>query len=229
MIEIFRFVKSHGYCVLFLAVFVRQIGLPIPGFLFLLAGGALAAAGRLHLFMTIALGASACVLADWLWYEAGRLGGDKVLHFAHQFMRDPEFHDRRAKRIFARFGAPLLLVAKFVPGLDAVTPPLTGMSRTSRVRFLAFETIGAGFYSCVYGGLGFAFSHDLNRAAAYVSRAGRFSLVVALIGICAYLIHRFVHRHRPLRGSRSVPTDPFEYSESAEMRCEAVGAEVDGD
>ncbi len=230
MIDIIRFVASHGYSVLFAAVFVRQIGLPVPGFLFLLASGALAAAGKLNLSAAIALGVIACVLADWLWYEAGRHGGDKVLHFVHQFMRDPELHDRRAKRVFARYGVPLLLVAKFVPGLDAVAPPLTGISRTSRIRFLAFETVGAAFYSCVYGGLGYVFSHDLNRAASLVSRAGRLSLLVALIGICIYLVHRFAQGRRTLRRSpivRLAPTDPFEYGDSGEIRCGTV--EVDGD
>ena len=102
--------------------------------------------------------------------------------------RDPDFHDRNAKRIFARYGLPLLLVAKFVPGLDAVAPPLAGTSRTSRVRFLAFDAVGAGLYACVYGGLGYVFSHDLDRAAAYVSRAGTLLVGLALAGICIYII-----------------------------------------
>ena len=41
---IVQFVVKHGYSILFAAVFAHQIGLPIPGPLFLLAAGALAAA-----------------------------------------------------------------------------------------------------------------------------------------------------------------------------------------
>src|SRR3974390_6985 len=126
---IVQFVDSHGYSILFAAVFVRQIGLPVPGFLFLVAAGALAAAGKLLLFAAIALALIACVLADWLWYEAGQRGGNKVLHFLHRLTRDPDYHDRRAKEMFSRYGLPLLLVAKFIPGLDAVAPPLAGASR----------------------------------------------------------------------------------------------------
>jgi membrane protein DedA with SNARE-associated domain len=205
MDDIVRIIENHGYIVLFVVVFVRQAGLPLPGFMFLLAAGALAAGGKLCLIVALILGASACVLADWAWYEAGRLGGDRVLHFMHRFTHDPEFHDRRAKRIFAQYGLPLLLVAKFVPGLDAIAPPLAGTSRARRIRFLAFESIGASLYASVYGGLGYMFSHDLNRAAAYVSRAGRLSLFVALIGVCIYLVYRFFHRHRPLHDSDAMP------------------------
>lgn len=169
---IVEFIMKHGYSVLFGAVFVHQIGLPVPGPLFLLAAGALAAAGKLGLATALCLAVVACVLADWLWYEAGRLRGNKVLHLIHRFAPDPDAADRRAKRTFARYGPPILVLDKFVPGLDAVAPPLAGTSGTSRLRFLTLETTGAALYSCVYAGLGYVFSHELDRVAAYAGRAG---------------------------------------------------------
>jgi membrane protein DedA with SNARE-associated domain len=138
---IVQFVVKHGYPILFAALFVHQIGLPLPGPLFLLVAGALVAAGKLGLLPALGLAVIACVLADWAWYEAGRRRGDKVLHFIRRLARDPDAHDRRAKETFARYGLPLLVLAKFVPGLDAVAPPLAGISRTSRLRFLAFDNL----------------------------------------------------------------------------------------
>src|SRR5271157_6267735 len=41
MNEILRHLARHGYSVLFASVFARQICLPVPAILFLLAGGAL--------------------------------------------------------------------------------------------------------------------------------------------------------------------------------------------
>ena len=181
MNAIVQFVLKHGYSVLFAAMFAHQIGLPIPGPLFLLAAGALARKGNLGFAPALCLSVAACVLADWVWYEAGRRRGDKVLHFLHRLARDPDAHDRRAKETFARYGPPLLLLCKFVPGLDAVVPPMAGTSRTSRLRFLALETAGASLYSGAYAGLGYVLSHDLNRAASYASRAGTF-----LAGSCVY-------------------------------------------
>jgi len=204
MNTIVQFVLKHGYSVLFAAMFAHQIGLPVPGPLFLLATGALAAAGKLGLVPALGLSVTACVLADWLWYEAGRRWGDKVLHFIHRFTRDPDMHDRRAKEMFARFGPPILMVAKFVPGLDAVAPPLAGTSGTSRLRFLAFETVGASLYACVYTGLGHVFSHDLDRAANYVGRAGTVLASLALAGLFIYGLRKLVRRHRSIRGSQLV-------------------------
>src|ERR1700690_4407669 len=192
MNTIVQFLLKHGYSFLFGAMFAHQIGLPVPGPLFLLAAGALAASGKLGVVPALGVAISACVLADWIWYEAGRCRGDKVLHFIHRLARDPDAHDRRAKEIFARYGPPLLVLAKFVPGLDAVTPPLAGTSRTCRIRFLAFDAVGAGLYSGAYAGLGYAFSHDLNRAAAYAGRAGTLLAGLALAGLSFYAVRKLV-------------------------------------
>jgi membrane protein DedA with SNARE-associated domain len=212
MNAIVEFVVNHGYSILFAALFAHQIGLPIPGPLLLLAVGELAADGKLGLAASIGLAVTACVLADWVWYEAGRRHGDKVLHFIHRLARDPDYHDRRAKAIFARYGLPLLVLAKFVPGLDAVAPPLAGASRTSRLRFLAFDAVGAALYSSAYAGLGYVFSHDLKRAAAYAGRAGALFTGLAPAGLSIYAGHRLVLRYRSRRESRVVriaPTAPI--------------------
>jgi membrane protein DedA with SNARE-associated domain len=233
MSDTVRFVANHGYFILFAAIFSRQIGLPVPAFPFLLAAGALAAAGRLALAPSIGLTVAACALADWVWFEAGRLRGDNVLHFMHRFTRDPDLHDRRAKRIFARYGPPLLLVAKFVPGFDAVAPPLAGISRTSRVRFLAFDAVGSGIYACVYCGLGYLFSNDLDRATAYVSRAGSLLLASAMIGICIYMAyHKLIQRIHLIRESRVLrilTADALECGDPVEMACGVVGGQEHGD
>jgi membrane protein DedA with SNARE-associated domain len=200
MNAIVQFVVRHGYSILFAAIFAHQIGLPVPGPLFLLAAGALAATGKLELIPAIGLAVIATVLADWPWYEAG-LGrrGIRVLHFIHRLSRDPDYHDRKAQETFARYGPSILLISKFVPGLDAVAPPLAGISRTSRIRFLTFDAAGATLYSCVYSGLGYVFSHNLDVAAAYVGRAGSVLAGLVLAAVSIYALGRLVQRKRSMR------------------------------
>jgi len=209
-----HFVVRHGYSILFAAIFARQIGLPVPAPGFLLAAGALAADRKLGFVPAVGLAITACAVADWVWYEAGRHWGDRVVHLIHRLAtRAPDAHDRRAKRIFAKYGPPLLVLAKFVPGLDAVAPPLAGTSGTSRIRFLALETVGASLWSTGYAGLGYIFSHDLDRAAAYVGRAG--ALLAGLLacgGLSIYAVRKLVRRSRSVRESQPVrmtPVDPM--------------------
>jgi len=230
---IFQFVLRHGYSFLFAALFAHQVGFPLPGPLFLLSAGALAAAGKLDILTVVAITVVACLLADWIWFEAGRRRGDNVLHFLHRLTtRDPDFHDRRAKRTFARYGPALLMVAKFVPGLDAVAPPLAGMLRTSRVRFLALDSVGATLYACVYAGLGYVFRHDLDRAAAYVSRAGKLLVALTLAAIFLSIIHKLVQRHRLFRESpvlRIAPVDPVQCGDPVDIHCGIIGGQKNGE
>lgn len=219
---ILQFVWKHGYALLFGALFAHQIGLPLPGPLFLLAAGALAATGKLSLAMAVSLAVFACVLADWPWYEAGRRRGDKVLHFIHRFTKDPGYHDRKAKETFHRFGPPILLISKFVPGLDAVAPPLAGTSRTSRMRFLAFDAAGATLYSCTYAGLGFVFRHDLDRVAAYAKRVGTVLACVLFAAILTYAVRKVVLAHvRECRLMRTTSAQAGDHEDAETVSVES--------
>jgi len=213
MNAIVQFLVKHGYFVLFAAVFAHQIGLPVPGPLFLLAAGALAAARKLGLVAALSLAVTACLLADWAWYEAGRRWGDRVLHFIHGLAPDPEAAERRSRKNFARYGPRILVLAKFVPGLDAVAPPLTGTSGTSRLRFLAFDTIGAALYSGAYAGLGLILSHDLDRAAAYAARVGTLLAGLVFAGLSIYAAPKLVRWCRSIREFRLARITPEELKE----------------
>ena len=211
MNAIAQFVIQHGYSILFTAVFARQIGLPVPANLFVLAAGAIAASGKLALMPVVTLAIIACVLADSVWYEAGRVRGGRILHLIHRLTPNPEVHDRRARTTFAKYGAPILLLSKFIPGVDLVAPPLVGVSRTSRLRFLTFETLGAGLWSGAYACLGYTFSHDLKTAAVYAGRVGWFIAGVVVTTLFAYAIYRLIRGHHSTRESRAsdpAPLDP---------------------
>ncbi len=229
---VFQFVLQHGYSILFAAVFARQIGLPVPANLFVLAAGALAAAGRLAVVPAILLAIVACVIADWCWYEAGRFRGDKILHFLHQFASDPAVADRRAKKNFTRFGSPVLVVAKFIPGLDLVAPPMAGTSGTSRPYFLVLETIGAALWASANAIIGYVFSHDLNRAAIYVGKAGTAAALLAMLSLCSYGAFRMHRRHRrngtPSKGCY-VSTDLNSVAAYSNNSCPLVQGANDAD
>ena len=210
MTTIVQFIGRHGYPIVFAAVFARQIGLPVPAPGFLLAAGALAAAGKLGLVTALILAITACVLADWIWYEAGRAWGQPVLHFLHRFAPDPEAADHKSKKMFARHGSQLLVLDKFVPGLDAVVPPLAGTSGTGRLRFVTFETVGATLWSIAYAGLGYVFSQHLERAVAYVSKAGTVTLSFVAVAVGVYIGRKLLRGRRPkgeVRGEWMAPAN----------------------
>ena len=169
------------YPILFVAVLARQLCLPVPSLLFLLTGGALAGAGKLNFFGVLIVAMLGCVLADQVWFEAGRLHGKRVLRLLCALTRDPSFCIRRGREIFARKGLRLLLIAKFVPGLDGICPPLAGMLGASRAAFLAHDAGGASLWAGAYIGCGFLFTRQLDEVAQRISVVA--TAVVLIFGI----------------------------------------------
>jgi membrane protein DedA with SNARE-associated domain/rhodanese-related sulfurtransferase len=169
------------YPILFVAVFARQLSLPVPALLFLLTGGALAGSGKLSFVGILLVAVLGCVLADLLWYEAGRLRGKRVLRLLCALTRDPSFCMRRGKEIFAKKGLRLLLIAKFVPGLDGICPPLAGMLGASRPAFLLYDAGGASFWAAAYIGCGFLFARQLDHVAQRISAVA--TVVVLVFGV----------------------------------------------
>ena len=130
-----------GYLILGAWVFAEQIGLPLPATPALLAAGALAAAGRLNAAVVVATAVAASVLADYLWFRAGALGGDVVNRFLRRHGNSKLL--RMAEGLSAEFGTRSLVIAKFVPGLSLLAPPLSGVSGTRTAQFLLFDSLGA--------------------------------------------------------------------------------------
>jgi membrane protein DedA with SNARE-associated domain len=208
MNEILQHLARHGYSVLFATVFARQICLPVPAILLLLAAGALAGNGKLNLALVVGLGMVGCVLADLVWYEAGRRRGDDVVHFIHRFSSKSDSHAVRTKQLFGRYGLKVLVISKFVIGLDAIAPPLAGMSGASPQRFLFFDMVGATLWAGVYSGLGFIFYQQLDKAAAYAERTGIILTAVVILLVAVLIGRRLVHWYRfvqELRLARITP------------------------
>ena len=168
------------YLVLFVAVLARQLCLPIPAILFLLSGGALAGSGKLS-YPGITLAAVlGCVLADLVWFEAGRLRGKRVLRLLCALAPDPSYCIRNSKATFAKKGVRALLIAKFIPGLDGICPPLAGMTGASRVDFLLYDAVGSALWSGAYITCGFIFAKELDKAVRYTSLFA--SIVILVLG-----------------------------------------------
>ena len=210
MNAIVQLLVKHGYSVLFASVFARQMCLPVPAILFLIGAGALAGAGRMTLAVALGLAIIACLLADMVWYEAGRRWGDQILHFIYGLALNPDAAARRSKETFVRHGPRTLMLAKFVVGLDAATPPLAGLSGTSRLRFLAFDAVGAALWSGAYAGLGYVLGRDLDRAAAYAARLGALWVIVVFASLAMYAGRKLVRWHRFVREFRMSRITPEE-------------------
>lgn len=197
-----EFIARHGYVVLIAWVFAEQVGLPIPSIPILLAAGALAGAGRLSLPVSLLCCVLAAIAADAIWFQLGRLRGIQVLRLLCSISLEPDSCVRRTQGLFSRQGERTLLVAKFLPGLNTVAPPLAGVVHMGAWRFLLFDALGTLLWGGTFLGLGYAFSGEIERLAARAESTGGWAFSILAAGVAGYIAYKFVARQRFLRDLR---------------------------
>ena len=192
----------HGLPLVFAAVFVEQMGLPIPALPMLLAVGALSAAGKFSLLLGIVVTMIACLIADAFWFYLGRYRGNKVLGFLCRISLEPDSCVRRTQNVFTRFGLRGVVVAKFVPGMSTVAPPLAGMSGVHVGRFLIADGLGSLLYGITFLCLGYLFSSQIEQIGAAISDIGGSALSLIAVVVGAYIAYKFWQRQNLLRELR---------------------------
>src|SRR6266478_7409016 len=197
-----EFLIKHGYMVLLAWVFAEQLGLPIPSLPMMLAAGALAGTGHLSFWTSLFLVTVAALFADSFWYILGRKKGIRILQFLCNISLEPDSCVRRTEGIFSKQGARSLLLAKFIPGLSTVAPPLAGIFHMRLGRFLLFDATGSLLWAGTFLGLGYIFIGQIELVAEHLAFLGGWLLVLLLAAFAAYLTNKFVARRRFLRDLR---------------------------
>jgi membrane protein DedA with SNARE-associated domain/rhodanese-related sulfurtransferase len=190
------------YAGVLLAVFAEQLCLPIPSVIFLMVAGALSSHGEMRTSLIIVLGVAGCLLADGMWFWLGRRWGSQILRLLCRFSADPRKSSQKAHEKFRRYGPPVLCVAKFLPGLNLVMPPLVGAEGVSPIGFLALDTLGAFLWSGFYVGIGYTFSNQLDVAIGWVKHFGIVAGTAVGLSIVLYAAWRGLLLLRMIRRLR---------------------------
>jgi membrane protein DedA with SNARE-associated domain len=197
-----EFLLQHGYSVLLAWVFAEQVGLPLPSMPLLLAAGALAGTGRLSIWGSVFCVTVAAVAADSIWYQLGRRKGIQILQLLCRISLEPDSCVRRTEGIFSRQGARSLLLAKFVPGLSTVAPPLAGIFHMRPRRFLLFDVLGTLLWGGTFLGVGYLFSAQIEHVAQRLAALGGWLVLVLGGALAAYILYKYVARRHFLRQLR---------------------------
>ena len=144
--QLFLIVGQYGLLIVFVNVLVAQLGLPVPALPTLIVSGALAADARLPPLPVFALAVVACLLADCVWYYVGQAYGMRVLKLLCRISLEPDSCVSQTQTRFERWGVNSLVIAKFIPGLAIIAPPLAGAMRIGWPRFLALSTLSAALW-----------------------------------------------------------------------------------
>ncbi|HWC96335.1 MAG TPA: VTT domain-containing protein [Candidatus Sulfopaludibacter sp.] len=205
-----EFLVKHGYVVVFGAVFVEQIGLPVPSGPVLLAAGALAGLHRLSPSAVLALALLASLICDSVWYLLGQRRGSAVMQFMCRVSLEPNICISKTKSAYTRYGPKSLVFAKFVPWLGTLAPPMAGMFKLAPWKFGVLDGVGALAWSGAYFLAGWVFREQLEDVATVLSRFGIWSGVGLGAALAAYIASKYIRRRRIYRSLRTHRMTPNE-------------------
>jgi undecaprenyl-diphosphatase len=197
-------IPHYGYVLVFIVVFLNNIGFPLPGETILLGAGFYLGKSAGTLWQPIVAGTVACFLgsvcAFWMGRRLGQSGLEKIrwLHLTPKKMKWPE-------RFFHRHGPKAVFIARFI----ALFPPvmanlLAGMSDMRWRIFLLFNLTGSAAYTTSYILLGYFFGKQwkflqgwLGPTMPYVIFAAMTLIVLIAIfrrSLARFWLHRFAKK-----------------------------------
>ncbi len=209
MNDLLAMIAQHGYTVLAGVVFLMAVGVPVPGALALVTAGSAAAYGKLSAPWALFAAVIALLAGDTILFLLGRYTGWALLGFLCRLSANPESCILRAAESFYRRGKRTLVIAKFVPALNIMAPPLAGSMKMRPAQFLRLDFAAASLYSLAYGGLGFLFSGFLREIAHAMESAARGIQLVLALGLAAFVLYR-AWLYRKLRTYTTAPRVPVQ-------------------
>lgn len=193
---------------LFLNVFAEQMGLPVPSYPALLVAGSLASltvgdAGYLMIVWLIAM--IACELADSIWYGVGRRYGHWSMAQVCRVSLEPDTCIRKNRNLYTRVGPKLLIVAKIIPGLGALSTLMAGATRTRYLTFLLFDGIGSALWVSSGLVLGIVFQRAILATLRWLETYLIQGIFIIAAALFLFILWKVWRRHRVLKQSRLIP------------------------
>jgi hypothetical protein len=141
------------------------------------------------------------LVGDSLLYALGSRMGWRLLGLLCRVSGDPETCILRSAESFYKRGRATLVIAKFIPGVNSMAPPLAGSMKMPFMQFLGLDLLGATAYALAYGAVGFIFRDFVATIARGFRAAGHAVEIVVIIAAIAFTAYRvsLYWKHRVYR------------------------------
>ncbi len=196
MHDLLPLIAEYGVFAVFANVFLTQAGAPLPAVPTLLVAGALTVGGALPLAELLPAALTGALLGDGLWYLAGQRYGRHVMALLCRLSLSPDSCVRRTRTQFERWGAPMLLIAKFVPGLSTVSSALLGTTRTPFSTFALYDLLGSALWAAGWMLVGRATHGSIDPLLTRLDQLGGHAVVLVTLLVAGYIAARWLQRWR---------------------------------
>jgi membrane protein DedA with SNARE-associated domain len=180
----------YGYAVVFLGVFLENVGVPVPGETMLLAGSALASFGQLSLPWVILIAILGATLGDNLGFFIGRRGGRLIAERHGWRIGFTRARLAEFDRFFDRHGPRTVFFARFITGLRVVGAILAGSSGMPWPSFILYNASGAIVWCTVIAACGFFLGRSWDALEAWIGRTSLVGLAIVVIAVAVWWSRR---------------------------------------
>lgn len=202
MDALLHIIESYGLWVVFVCVLLDQGGLPFPSYAPMIVTAALATDKHESLLPVLLVATLAALIADLAWFAGGRRFGSKLLRLMCKVSLSPDSCVGLTRRIYVRWGAPSLILAKYIPGFAAVSTTLAGESGTSVRRFVIYDGIGAALWAGGAIALGAIFHEAVEAVLIQLDQLGQLAVLLLLAAIALFVLVKWWQRRRFLEQIR---------------------------
>lgn len=189
-------IETYGLWVVFLCVLLEQGGLPIPAYPAMIVSAAIAVEAAKPLLPILAVATLAALIADLIWYAAGRRYGTSMLKLMCRLSLSQDSCVGLTRRIYERWGAPSLVVAKFIPGFAAISTTLAGEAGTRLRHFVPYDAVGAALWAGTAIALGAIFHEAVDALLVELESLGRLAIVLLVAAVALFLAFKWWQRFR---------------------------------
>lgn len=185
-----------AYLTVFGILLACGLGVPLPEDLSLILGGYLAHQGAANLPAMMAVGFFGILVGDSMIYAIGRRVG--LSPSKGGLIGRIVTPEKRAlvAHMFERHGRKVVMIARFMPGLRAVTYFTAGSVRMPYLQFIFWDGIAALASAPFFVWLGFRFGDEMDALIAKV-KEGQMAAISALVLLgVAFFAYRFIRNRR---------------------------------
>lgn len=202
MSTILELLQQFGLLIVFANVLLEQLGLPLPAYPTLLLSGVLIGNGQYSLDTLLAVAVIAALIADSIWYMAGRKYGKRVMGKLCKISLSPDTCVRQTESLYLKFGPPALLVCKFIPGFASISSALAGSSGTRYLVFVLMDGLGAMLWAGSALWLGNLFSSAIDELMLTLVQMGKWGTLLVLVLLAAFIAYKWWDRQRFIKSLR---------------------------
>jgi membrane protein DedA with SNARE-associated domain len=195
---LFRFLLHfHGpaaYVGVLFVLITCGLGVPLPEDVPLITGGYLASRGG-SLPAMILVGLAGILIGDSIIFRFGQTYGEKLLE-TRLGRHIPGEKVQRCVHLFEKHGPKFIMVARFVPGLRAVTYFVAGTTGVPYWKFILYDGIAACVSAPVWVATGWwaGKNHMLPKAWRWASQANTWILIFIGVLVVSWLVYGFFRR-----------------------------------